>query len=404
MRAYLELLKIPGARTLLIASAFPRLAYAMVSLAIFFLVQQASGSVAVAGLAVGVSSGIGAITAGPRGLLVDRLGQTIPLAILVPAYGLSTVALALFAHSPVTAVILAGVVGLCAPPINMSIRPLWLLLAGPERVRTAYSVDSAFTNFLQLLGPVIATFIALHVSPTAAILVVGASMTVGGLLLAGHPHSRRWVPEARDPDAERIWRSPAMRLLALEGVVMGLAVGLITIALPALATTTGHESMTGWLMAAMGVGAIVGSGWAGARAHGIAPVVGLRTSVLLFAVFCIPVAVLPIGPWMIAAIVVAWACFGPAQVFYMETIDIVRPRGTAVAALGSLWMIEGAAAAAGNALGGIIAQGPGARWALVVAAVIVFASPAIFTIGIRTVLKPAAHVTGRAVEPEPAAT
>ncbi len=403
MRAYLDLMRIPGARSLLIASTFPRLAYAMVSLAIFFLVQEASGSVAVAGLAVGVSSGIGAITAGPRGHLVDRLGQTIPIAVLVPAYALATVALAVFAHSPVTAVVLSGVVGLCAPPINLSIRPLWQVLAGPERVRTAYSVDAAYTNLLQLLGPVIATFVALHVSPTAAILLVGFCMLVGGLLLAGHPHSRRWVPEPRQPGEVRLWRSPAMRLMALEGLAMGLAVGLITIALPSLAVTTGHESMTGWLMAGMGVGAIAGSAWAGARAHGIAPVRGLRTSVLLFAVFCIPIAVLPIGPWMIAAIVVAWTFFGPAQVFYLETIDIVRPSGTAVAALGSLWMIEGAAAAAGNALGGVIAQGPGARWALVIASVIVFASPAIFTVGIRTVLAPAARLTTRSAETQPAA-
>lgn len=362
----------------------------MVSLAIFFLVQQASGSVAVAGLAVGISTGIGAITAGPRGHLVDRYGQTLPLLILVPSYALATIALALFAHSAVTAIVLAALVGLCAPPINMSIRPLWLMLAGPSRVRTAYSVDSAQNNLLQLVGPVVATFIALQVSPVAAILTVGASMLIGGLLLAVNPHSRRWVPEDRPADAQSVFRSPAMRLLAVEGAVMGLTIGLITIALPSLATASGMESMTGWLMAATGIGAIIGSAWAGARAHHIAPATGLRTAVLLFAVFALPIAVLPIGPWMIAAIVVAWTFFGPAQVFYLETIDIVRPRGTAVSALGSLWMIEGAAGAAGNALGGVIAEGPGARWALVLASVLAFASPAIFTVGIRTVLAPAA--------------
>ena len=66
-------------------------------------------------------------------------------------------------------------------------------------------------------------------------------------------------------------------------------------------------------------------------------------------------------------------------------------------------MIEGTAAAAGNALGGVIAQGPGARWALVIASVIVFASPAIFTVGIRTVLAPAARLTTRPAETQPAA-
>ncbi len=389
MRAYRDLLAIPGTRTLLIVSTFPRLAYAMVSLAIFFLVQQATGNLAVAGLAVGAQTGLGALTAGPRGHLVDRYGQTRPLFVLVPAYAVAAGLLALLAHTPVTAIALAALLGACAPPINLSIRPLWLMLVGAERVRTAYSIDAAYTNLVQLLGPVLATFLALRFSGVVAVLVVGVCMLAGGLFLALNPHSRAWVPEGREPSEHGLVRSPAMRLLALEGVAMGLAVGLITVALPALATAAGQASMAGWLMAAMGVGAILGSGWAGARAHQVAPVLGLRTSVALFALACLPLAVLPIGPWLVGAIIVAWAFLGPAHVFYLETIDAVRPRGTAVAALGSLWMIEGAATAVGNTLGGVIAAGPGARWALGLASVVVFVSPALFTLGIRSVLAPA---------------
>lgn len=399
MRAYRDVLSIRGTSTLLIVSTFPRLAYAMVSLAIFFLVQEGTGSVAVAGLAVGAQTGLGALTAGPRGHLVDRYGQTRPLVVLVPAYALAAALLALRADSATSAVLLSALLGACAPPINLSIRPLWLQLVGPGLVRTAYSVDSAFTNLIQLLGPVVATFVALRISATAAVLTVGACMLIGGLLLAVNPHSRRWVPEAREADEHGLIRSPAMRLLALEGMAMGLAVGLIMVALPALATAAGQASMAGWLMAAMGVGAIIGSGWAGARARSIAPVLGLRASVTAFAIFCLPLAILPMGPWLIAAIVVAWAFIGPAHVFYLETIDVVRPRGTAVSALGSLWMIEGAATALGNTLGGLISAGPGARWALALASVVVFVSPALFSLGIRSVLAPAAVV---AEHPAPA--
>jgi hypothetical protein len=47
---------------------------------------------------------------------------------------------------------------------------------------------------------------------------------------------------------------------------------------------------------------------------------------------------------------------GAAQVFYLEVVDIVRPRGAAVASLGSIWFIEGSAAALGNSLAGIISE------------------------------------------------
>ncbi|MFM8894062.1 MAG: hypothetical protein ACKOE2_01495, partial [Actinomycetales bacterium] len=63
MGQYLTFIGIPGVPRLLAASTFGRLAYSMVSLAIFFQVQQVTGSVAAAGLAAGLSAGVGAVTA-----------------------------------------------------------------------------------------------------------------------------------------------------------------------------------------------------------------------------------------------------------------------------------------------------------------------------------------------------
>lgn len=393
--SYREFLRIPGVLPLLFASTFGRLAYSMVSLAMFFQVQDVTKSVGTAGLAVGLSSLLGSLTAGPRGHLVDRYGQTRPLFVMVPLYSLSCFLLAFFARDPLSAVLLSGLVGLTAPPINISIRPLWTDIVGPERVRMAYSVDTAYMNVLQLLGPVIATLVALHASPTVAIAFCGASMLTGGLLLAVNRHSRRWVGEDKEPDEASIMRSPAMRLLALEGAAMGLSMGFVTIGIPAMATLSGDQSMAGPLMSAMGVGSIIGVVWAGAKAHEIAPANGLRASMGLFAIALLPLPFVPIGPWMMLVILVAWAMAGPAQVFYFETIDVVRPRGTAVAALGSLWMIEGSAGALGNAIGGNMAEWWGPQSALFAACAIVIFSPIIFTIGIRGPLRPASNAVPR---------
>jgi predicted MFS family arabinose efflux permease len=388
---YREFLSIPGVRPLLLASTFGRLSYSMVNLAIFFQVLDVTSSVGTAGLAVGTSSLLGSLTAGPRGHLVDRFGQTRPLVLMVPAYAIACLLLAFFARSALSAVLLAGLVGLSAPPLNISIRPLWGDIVGPDRVRMAYSVDSAYVNVLQLLGPVVATLVALHVSATIAMALCGISMLVGGLLLAVTRYSRAWIPEPKGHNERGLLRSPAMRLLALEGAAMGLSAGFVTIGIPALATLEGEQGMTGPLMSAMGVGSIIGAVWAGAKAHEIAPANGLRASVALFAVCLLPLPFVPIGPWMMLVILVAWACLGPGQVFYLETIDIVRPRGAAVAALGSLWMIEGSAGALGNAIGGNVALWWGPQATLALACVFVIFSPIIFTIGIRGVLRPASN-------------
>jgi predicted MFS family arabinose efflux permease len=146
-------------------------------------------------------------------------------------------------------------------------------------------------------------------------------------------------------------------------------------------------------MSAMGVGAIIGTLWAGAKAKEIAPVNGLRAATLLFAIALLPLAFVPIGPWMMAVVLVAWAFIGPANVFYLEVIDVVRPRGTAVAALGTLWMIEGAGMAVGNAVGGVIAESVSPHLTLALGSVFALASPILFTIGMRGVLKPATRAT-----------
>jgi predicted MFS family arabinose efflux permease len=47
---------------------------------------------------------------------------------------------------------------------------------------------------------------------------------------------------------------------------------------------------------------------------------------------------------------------GAQQIFYFETLDAVRPMGTAASALGWMWVIEGSAGALGNSIGGILSE------------------------------------------------
>lgn len=389
MSTYRDLLRTRGVLRLLFASTFPRLAYSMVGLAAFFRVEEATGSVSVAGLALGALSLMGSLSAGPRGHAVDRWGQTLPLLILAPLYFAANVGLALFADTATSAVTLALIVGVTAPPVNMSIRPLWNDIVGPERVRSAYGLDSSHQNALALLGPVLATALAVRFGGTVALLAVALSMLVGGVLLATNPHSRAWTPEERVPDAPGLLRSRPIRLMALEGVTMGMAMGFVTIGIPSLATISGSKSAAGPLMAAIGLGSIIGTIWAGARAKDVAPAIGLRLSMSLFALVLLPLAWVPLGPWLFVLLVVAFTLGGPAQVFYLETIDAVRPQGTQVAALGSLWMLEGAAGALASALGANLAETISPQLTLALGSAFCILSPVVLSIGIRGVLRPA---------------
>ena len=135
LAGYGEVLKSPGALRLLV-SAFPsRMAYGMVSLAIYFKVHQETNSIAIAGLAAGANALAGATTAGIRGWIIDRYGMHWPLRTLVPLYAAMLIALG-FGQDERALVILAAVLGFSAPPINLSVRPLWKVTVSEEKLRT----------------------------------------------------------------------------------------------------------------------------------------------------------------------------------------------------------------------------------------------------------------------------
>jgi MFS family permease len=386
MNLYLELIRRPGAWWLILGSLPGRFAFSMSGLAIFFHLQQVSGSLAAGGTAVGAYVLASSLSAAARGRLVDHWGQTKPLALFVPSYVTSLIVIAFVGDTPRLAIALAAVCGLTAPPFNISIRPLWLQVAGPKRVRTAYALDSTLMNTAMLAGPVAATWIALSLSSTVALVICAGAMLLGGTVIGISPVSRSWRPEKRVEGEIGLLRSPAIRLLALEGAFLGFAMGLIHIAIPASATVSGKAHLAGPLLAAVSLGSIIGGVVAGARLRRVIPINGLVATQIVAFACTVPLAFLDPGWAMAAALFSAGLANGPAHIFYMELVDLVRPRGTAATALATLWTIEGSASALGSASAGHISEAHSPSWALGLAAVLVLASPILMWWGRRDVL------------------
>lgn len=156
MSRYAELLAYPHAKSLILAALPARIAYGMIGLSIFFKVQDETGSIAWAGLALGLNSVAGSLTAGIRGSILDKFGQKWPLRIFVPGYALLIMALNI-THDKSLLLIVAFVMGISAPPINLSVRPLWKSVVPDDFLRVAYAVDTAVMNFAGVIGPVLAT-------------------------------------------------------------------------------------------------------------------------------------------------------------------------------------------------------------------------------------------------------
>ena len=380
MGRYLELLRVPTARTLIIAAFPARIAYGMISLSIFFKVQRETGSIALAGLAIGANSIAGAGTAGLRGAFIDKYGQKWPLRIMVPAFAIS-----IFWFSTATnskqLIIMAFLFGLFSPPINLSIRPLWRIALPEDQWRTAYALDTAVLSTTGIFGPVIATSLSLSSRPNSALQICALLMFIGGISIAFTKISREWVPEKKEIGTLPIWRVPAMQILALEGVVIGLGWGAFNIGIPAFTTQENLPSRAALLFAVFGLFNVFGGVIAGTVSRKLSPLKGFLITYKFWIISVAPLS-LAYPDWSLILLAALIGLVGGVQqVFYWEVTEAVRPKGTAVSALAWLWTVEGTFAAIGSAIGGVIAENFGPRWCFAMTSVSVFIGYLILTAG-----------------------
>ena len=317
MKRYKELLAFPHVVTLALAAFPARLAYSMIGLGIFFKAEQETGSVAIAGLAIGLNSLAGSLTAGIRGSLMDKWGQKWPLRILVPCYASLILALNSM-HSKESILITAFVLGISAPPINLSVRPLWKDIVPENFLRTAYALDSSMMNSTSVFGPVVVTSLALSSNPALALGVTSALMIIGGTALALTSVSRNWVPEKKAKGQQKLWRDRAIQLLMFEGCFIGFGWGVFDVAVPAYATQEGVQQRVAWIFAAFGVATVIGGLLGGLVSKKLAPLSALRNAYLVWFITCIPIA-FTYPDWTMALVGTFIGLMGGAvQVFYFE--------------------------------------------------------------------------------------
>jgi MFS family permease len=355
MNRYKELFGFPQVIRLGL-SAFPaRLAYSMIGLGIFFKAEQETGSIAIAGFAIGLNSLAGSLTAGIRGSVMDRFGQKWPIRILVPMYAALIILLNTM-ESRQSILVSAFILGITAPPINLSVRPLWKDIVPDSYLRTAYAFDSSMMSSTSVIGPVIITALSLSSHPGYGLGTVAALMLIGGFALSLTPASRDWIPEKKKKNQQKLWQDRAIQLLMFEGCFIGFGWGVFDVAVPAFATQEGVQHRVAWIFAAFGAATVVGGLLGGLVSKKLAPLSALRRAYFFWLIACIPIA-FTYPDWSMALL---GACIGflggAVQVFYFEVLEAVRPKGSQTASLGWIWSVEGSFMAVGAAVGGVVSE------------------------------------------------
>lgn len=186
------------------------------------------------------------------------------------------------------------VAGLATPPLEGGLRALWPRVLGAEdRVHRAYAVDAVAQEVMFTVGPLLVTLLVSLWSPGAALLVLNAVGVLGALSVVLSEPSRAWRSAPREAHWLGALRSPGLLALLGAFLFVGIALGSITVAGVAYADDHGREAVYTWLMAALGLGALVGGSVYGAREWSGTPERRLRVIVALLALGYLPLILTP---------------------------------------------------------------------------------------------------------------
>lgn len=216
----------------------------------------------------------------------------------------------------------------------------------------AYAMDAVAQEVMFTAGPLFVTLLVALWSPAAALLVINGIGVLGALTVVLSKPSRAWRSAPREAHWLGALRSPGLLALLAAFLFIGLALGSITVAGVAYADDQGRESVYGWLMAALGLGALLGGLVYGARQWTGTPERRLLWITALLAAGYLPLTLTPGVVAMTALAALSGVFLAPALACAFIVVDRHAPRGTVTEAFSWLVTTFGVGAAFGTGVAG----------------------------------------------------
>jgi len=384
VRAYGQVLRLPGARTFVAAGILARFPRATLSLGIILLVSATTGSFASAGLVVAPLVGGMAVAAPLWSSRMDRYGQArvilVSLGCLVLAAS-GLLALVLTGAPFWTWLVAAFITGAATPDLTSAVRARWTVLA-PESQRTAaLALETIADQMVFIAGPPAITAVAAAVDPAVAMLGSLGLGVIGGVWLA----SQRGTQPAASPRGPRtglVLPPAGVVPVALACIALGGVFGAFDVSLVGWAEVGGRPWLAGPAFSALAVAIAIGSVITGARAWKLSPA---ARYIGFAAVSAVVAAALPFAqssaPVLFGAILLLGLAVSPVMVSGILVASARAPKGRVTETLA----YPTAAMSLGVPIGGVIAgaalDATGPATALVTIAVSLASAAAIAAAG-----------------------
>ncbi|MEW2400112.1 MFS transporter [Streptomyces sp. NPDC046862] len=365
---YLEILRARHAARLLTGTLVGRLPNITAAIAVVLFVRAEGGTYSLAGALVAVYGVANAVGQPVLGRLVDLHGQP---RVQLPAALVSALGMTVFAFTGIGSLVPAyaavTVAGLFTPPLEGGLRALWpSVLRKEEQVHRAYAMDAVAQEVMFTVGPLLVTLSVSLWSARTALVLLNVIGVLGALSVVVSPPSRAWRSAPREAHWLGALRSPGLLVMLSAFLFVGVALGSITVAAVSYADGHGGDAVYGWLMAGLGLGALVGGTVYGARQWVGAPERRLRLLVALLAVCYLPLVLMPGPVAMTALTALAGVFLAPAIACAFVLVDRHAPRGTVTEAFSWLVTTFTVGMSVGTGLAGPVVESGGAVWGFVV--------------------------------------
>ncbi|TFC21540.1 MFS transporter [Cryobacterium algoritolerans] len=378
MSTYWTLLKTPGVARVIAAQLTARFPFGMLSLAFLIHIERVYDSYGSAGLVLGAMS-IGQAIAGPlTSRLMGRWGMR-PVIIATLVVCASSIIVMALVTLPISGLMAIGLVaGLSTPPIQPAVRTIYPKIVNSRQLTPLFSLDASAQEIIWVLGPVIATFVAIQISSVAGILLAAAFLVGGGIWFVALPEvGRVRIPRSRRKLGAVLGRPPVM-LSTIVGFMLVAACAAVEAGVVA---AFGHGSSdSGWVLGIFAAGSLVGG-----LALGHAPIgPWALAGRMLIVTVGLGLATLGLNFWWLAGtLLLAGVGIAPAFAVLFGIVSASVKFSDTAEAYGWVGTGQLMGAAMGSAIAGFMIDHSGAGAAILVAAGFAALGTLIPTIGRR---------------------
>ena len=388
-RGYGPLLRTPGALAFSVAALVGRLPIAMLGIGTVLLVEDRRDSYALAGL-VSAAYAVGVAVLGP-GLsrLVDRRGQrrVLPWALALSTAGVVGLVLLAGTDAPPAVLLLpAAVMSASSSQLGSCARARWsaALADRPAEVPKAYAWEAVVDEVVFVLGPLVVVLCA-AVDPAVGLLAALGLGMAGTLAFVAQRATEPPVARHGHTGAGAL-ASPGLRTLVVVMLCVGVLFGTVEVSMVAFAQERGQEAAGGVLLALVAGGSAAAGLLYGALHLRSSARRRLLLALGFLALGLLPLLLAPSVVLMAPAALLAGFAISPTLIVAFGLLEDLVPVPARTEGFSWLNSGLGVGVAGGFAASGAVADGAGARVALVVALGGALAATAVALAGARTLV------------------